>query len=84
MKGTQIQRQSLLSGVYNLEGKLSLIYWNEKKKKIYKKQLLPFLNTKDSLHSTHVMNLTALNGFEALIIRELVVIRISLLNQSAS
>lgn len=60
---------------------ISFIYGN--KKNLWK-QLLQFLNTKGSLHSSHVMNLTAFNGSEALLIRELVVIRISLLHQSVS
>lgn len=60
---------------------ISFIYWN--KKKIYEKQFLKFLNTKCSLHSSHITNLTALNGSEGLLIRELVVIRISLLKQPA-
>lgn len=61
---------------------ISFIYGNEKKN--LWKQLLQFLNTKGSLHSSNVMNLTVFNGSQALLIRELAVIRISLLHQSAS
>lgn len=74
----KIKGQSSFSGVYEIKGKLNLL----KLKKTYKNYFnFPILRVHSILD---VMNLTALNGSEALCIRELEVIRISLLKQSAS